>query len=202
MRAGALGFLCMNLKKAAVSVVLLVFVSAALLADDAAPVVHYRPENPDADSSAAAGKAVSAVLVKSTEGQWPYEGNVQVTYSNGQTVVVTTDGRDSKPKVVGGGIVGWVNAVGHDEKYGSVKTVLLLKSPDGKVKTWECNAIFIEDWGLVDNDTHPGDPVDAASWERFLHRVRFEDGADAEQDRGLRGLCRSAEVGTAVCGPE
>jgi len=147
----------MNLRKAAVSLVMLVFLGAALFADDALPVVHYRPESDSSDASSASdapAKAVSAVLVKSKEGDWPYEGNVQVTYSNGQTAVVTTDGRDSKPKVVAGGMVGWVNAVGHDEKYGSVKTVLLLRAPDGTVKPWECNAIFIEDWGLVDNDSH------------------------------------------------
>ena len=79
-------------------------------------VLHFggNPPETNAPPTEAPGKVVSVALVQSPEGSWPEESNVQVIDSNGKTTVLTSDGRDSRAKAVGDGMVGWVNAIGHD----------------------------------------------------------------------------------------
>jgi hypothetical protein len=78
-------------------------------------------------------------------------GNIQITYANGQTEMVTQDGRCSYPHVSPRGDVGWVQYSGSEPKYGRLKDIICVRSPDGAIKHFETNALFVENWGFSDN---------------------------------------------------
>ena len=95
---------------------------------------------------AAGGKVQSAKIV-AQDGQGNFFGDVQVTYADGSTELLTHRGKCSTVHVAGTGAVGWVQGTPEGGK-------VVIRLPDGKTKEFLPDpAPNIEDWGFADNDT-------------------------------------------------
>ena len=80
-------------------------------------------------------------------------GNVKITFTDGHTETLTHKGNCTKPRVLAGGIVGWVHFTALDQRGYSLNDTLQLRFPDGRTKEFKPNheAPFIQDWGLADH---------------------------------------------------
>ena len=95
---------------------------------------------------AASGKVQSAKIV-AQDGQGNFFGDVQVTYADGSTELLTHGGKCSTIHVTSTGAVGWVQGTPEGGK-------VVIRLPDGKTKEFLPDpGPFIVDWGFADNDT-------------------------------------------------
>lgn len=95
---------------------------------------------------AAGGKVQSAKIVEKG-GVEAFFGDVQVTYADGSTELLTHAGKCSLAHVSRTGAVGWVQGNPEGGK-------VVLRLPDGKPKEFlPERAPNVEDWGFADNDT-------------------------------------------------
>jgi hypothetical protein len=105
--------------------------------------------------SASGSSGLTVDLVVPPGAQHPNYGDVRLTLANGQTEMLTHDGKAFKPAVSSTGLVGWGYVTGIPPKpdYVGNQDVLAVRLPDGSVKKFKPNDRFIEKWGFADDDS-------------------------------------------------
>jgi tetratricopeptide (TPR) repeat protein len=105
-----------------------------------------RSGSDQASVNATGGKVQSAKILEKG-GEANFFGDVQVTYADGSTELLTHRGKCSTAHLASTGAVGWVQGTPDGGK-------VVIRLPDGKTKEFLPDpAPFIVDWGFADSDT-------------------------------------------------
>jgi hypothetical protein len=99
-------------------------------------------------------ESASIVDVPSERRNYGYHiGNVKVRYTDGHTEMWTRGGKCLMPQVSAKGHVGWTRYTDRNDYREPVNNILRIRFPDGRIRDFEANGSFIEEWAFEDNDS-------------------------------------------------
>jgi hypothetical protein len=81
-------------------------------------------------------------------------GNIQVTFTDGHSEILTKGGKCNLPHVSASGDVGWNRPDKlTNDRYGRNADILHLRLRDGSAKEFKPNVLFIVEWGFANNNS-------------------------------------------------
>jgi hypothetical protein len=80
-------------------------------------------------------------------------GNIKVQFTDGHTEMWTRGGKCLMPQVSAKGHVGWTRYTDRNDYQEPVNNILRIRFPDGRIRDFEANGSFIEEWAFADNDS-------------------------------------------------
>jgi len=105
-----------------------------------------------APASASVVKSAKLIDRNPTISAWEV-GDIQVTYTDGRKETITHDHTCGRPKVSDHGYVGWSVWIDHtsEPKYSHSGEILRVQLPDGTIRNFHPNGLFIQNWVFAGN---------------------------------------------------